>query len=42
MMIRLLVQVTVNAADTTHVGVLALLDHDTIADDKVILIGIND
>ncbi len=41
MVIRLLVQVTVNDADTTYVGVLALLDHDTIADDQVVLIGID-
>ncbi len=37
----LLVQVTVDAADPPHVGVLTLLDHDTIADDKVDLIGID-
>ena len=41
MVLGLLVQVTVDAADTPHVGVLTLLDYDTIADDQIVLIGID-
>ena len=36
-----LVLVAVDAADTPYVGVLALFDHDTIADNQVVLIGID-
>jgi hypothetical protein len=41
MVIGMLVQVTVDTADPPHVGVLTLLDHDTIANNQVILIGID-
>ncbi len=41
MVIGLLIYVTVDAADPPHVSVLTLLDHDTIANNQIILIGID-
>ena len=41
MVFGFLVHMTVDAADTPNVGVLSLLDNDTITDDKVVLIRID-